>query len=154
MTSEQLLFFLVLLAIPLLQRLVAAMRGRGDAARPPAAEAAAAERVAAWQPVESADDGRARFSQQVTRAEVHLSDENGQRGGDNYALMGRTADAHRIFEGLLAVQKDMGLMAEEYDPVARRHLGNFPQAFSHLGLINTARNLTQSDKPAVVRQRA
>jgi GH15 family glucan-1,4-alpha-glucosidase len=73
---------------------------------------------------------------------------------DNYALMGRTADAHRIFEGLLAVQNDVGLLAEEYDPVARRHLGNFPQAFSHLGLINTARNLTQREKPAVVRQQA
>ncbi len=73
---------------------------------------------------------------------------------DNYALMGRAADAHRIFEKLLAVQNDVGLMAEEYDPVARRHLGNFPQAFSHLGLINTARNLTQRDKPAVVRHQA
>jgi GH15 family glucan-1,4-alpha-glucosidase len=73
---------------------------------------------------------------------------------DNYALMGRTADAHRIFEGLLAVQNDVGLLAEEYDPVSRRHLGNFPQAFSHLGLVNTARNLTQRDKPAVLRQEA
>ena len=73
---------------------------------------------------------------------------------DNYALMGRTADAHRIFEGLLAIQNDVGLLAEEYDPVARRHLGNFPQAFSHLGLINSARNLTQRDKPAVLRQEA
>jgi GH15 family glucan-1,4-alpha-glucosidase len=73
---------------------------------------------------------------------------------DNYALMGRMADAHRIFEGLLAVQNDVGLLAEEYDPIARRHLGNFPQAFSHLGLINTARNLTQRDKPAVLRREA
>ena len=68
--------------------------------------------------------------------------------------MGRTADAHRIFEGLLAVRNDVDLLAEEYDPVARRHLGSVPQAFSHLGLINTARNLTQREKPAVVRQQA
>jgi GH15 family glucan-1,4-alpha-glucosidase len=71
---------------------------------------------------------------------------------DNYALMGRTADARRIFENLLSIRNDVGLLAEEYDPVARRQLGNFPQAFSHLGLINTARNLTQRDKPATVRQ--
>lgn len=73
---------------------------------------------------------------------------------DNYALMGRSADAHRIFEGLLAIRNDVGLLAEEYDPITRRHLGNFPQAFSHLGLINTARNLTQRDKPSVVRREA
>ena len=47
-----------------------------------------------------------------------------------------------------------GLLAEEYDPVAGRQLGNFPQAFSHLGLINTARNLTQREKPAAVRAEA
>lgn len=71
---------------------------------------------------------------------------------DNYALMGRMADARRIFENLLSIRNGVGLLAEEYDPVARRQLGNFPQAFSHLGLINTARNLTQRDKPAGVRQ--
>ncbi|MDQ3417488.1 MAG: glycoside hydrolase family 15 protein [Acidobacteriota bacterium] len=73
---------------------------------------------------------------------------------DNYALMGRTAEAREVFERLLAVRNDVGLLAEEYDPIDRRQLGNFPQAFSHLGLINTARNLTQHDKPATVRQRA
>jgi GH15 family glucan-1,4-alpha-glucosidase len=73
---------------------------------------------------------------------------------DNYALMGRTADARRIFENMLSVRNDVGLLAEEFDPVARRQLGNFPQAFSHLGLINTARNLTQRDKPATVRLQA
>jgi GH15 family glucan-1,4-alpha-glucosidase len=71
---------------------------------------------------------------------------------DNYALMGRMADARRTFEHLLRIRNDVGLLSEEYDPVARRQLGNFPQAFSHLGLINTARNLTQRDKPATVRQ--
>ena len=70
---------------------------------------------------------------------------------DNYALAGRTADARRTFEALLAIRNDVGLLAEEYDPAARRQLGNFPQAFSHLGLINTARNLTQREKPASVR---
>jgi GH15 family glucan-1,4-alpha-glucosidase len=70
---------------------------------------------------------------------------------DNYAMAGRTADARRTFEALLAIRNDVGLLAEEYDPVARRQLGNFPQAFSHLGLINTARNLTQLEKPATVR---
>jgi GH15 family glucan-1,4-alpha-glucosidase len=73
---------------------------------------------------------------------------------DNYALAGRTADARRTFEALLAIRNDVGLLAEEYDPVARRQLGNFPQAFSHLGLINTARNLTQREKPAAVRAKA
>jgi GH15 family glucan-1,4-alpha-glucosidase len=71
---------------------------------------------------------------------------------DNLALMGRTTDARRVFERLLSVRNDVGLLAEEYDPATRRQLGNFPQAFSHLGLINTARTLTQPDKPAVVRQ--
>jgi len=70
---------------------------------------------------------------------------------DAYALMGRTADARRVFETLLAIRSDVGLLAEEYDPTAKRQLGNFPQAFSHLGLINTARNLTQREKPAEVR---
>lgn len=71
---------------------------------------------------------------------------------DNYALMGRTADARRTFERVLSIRNDVGLLAEEYDPIAGRQLGNFPQAFSHLGLINTARNLTQPDKPAAMRQ--
>jgi GH15 family glucan-1,4-alpha-glucosidase len=71
---------------------------------------------------------------------------------DNYALMGRTADARAVFERVLAVRNDVGLFAEEYVPVIQRQLGNFPQAFSHLGLINTARNLTQRDKPFTVRQ--
>jgi GH15 family glucan-1,4-alpha-glucosidase len=61
---------------------------------------------------------------------------------DNYALVGRTREARALFERLLALRNDVGLMSEEYDPVARRMLGNFPQAFSHVGLINTAYNLT------------
>jgi GH15 family glucan-1,4-alpha-glucosidase len=62
---------------------------------------------------------------------------------DNYALMGRADDARRLFERLLALRTDLGLLAEEYDPQLKRQLGNFPQAFSHLSLINTAYNLTR-----------
>jgi GH15 family glucan-1,4-alpha-glucosidase len=57
-------------------------------------------------------------------------------------LMGRTADAAALFERLLAVRNDLGLLAEEYDPRAQRQLGNVPQAFSHVGLVNTAHNLS------------
>ncbi len=71
---------------------------------------------------------------------------------DNLAMMGRSADARRLFERLLAVRNDVGLLAEEYDPRAGRLLGNFPQAFSHIGLINTAHNLTKAYGPA--RERA
>jgi GH15 family glucan-1,4-alpha-glucosidase len=71
---------------------------------------------------------------------------------DNYALMGRPADARRVFEQLLRVCNDVGLLAEEYDPHARRQLGNFPQAFSHVGLVNTAVNLSQAGGPAEHRQ--
>jgi GH15 family glucan-1,4-alpha-glucosidase len=60
---------------------------------------------------------------------------------DNYALLGRHQEARRLFERLLAIRNDVGLLAEEYDPVAGRLLGNFPQAFSHIGLVNTACNL-------------
>jgi GH15 family glucan-1,4-alpha-glucosidase len=71
---------------------------------------------------------------------------------DCYALMGRTRDATALFERLLTLRNDVGLLAEEYDPVQRRMLGNFPQAFSHVGLINTAFNLTGS-QPAPAEQR-
>ena len=67
---------------------------------------------------------------------------------DNLALQGRHADARAIFERLLAIRNDVGLLSEEYDPAARRLLGNFPQAFSHMSLINTARNLTRPGGPA------
>lgn len=60
---------------------------------------------------------------------------------DNLAMTGRHAQARELFERLLAVRNDVGLLAEEYDPLRRRLLGNFPQAFSHVGLINTAHNL-------------
>jgi GH15 family glucan-1,4-alpha-glucosidase len=61
---------------------------------------------------------------------------------DAYAQTGRTADAKRLFERLLAIRNDVGLLSEEYDPTARRLVGNFPQAFTHVALVNTASNLT------------
>ena len=67
---------------------------------------------------------------------------------DNYFLQGRLGEARQLFERLLALRNDVGLFAEEYDPAARRMLGNFPQAFSHVGLINTALNLTRGEGPA------
>ena len=69
---------------------------------------------------------------------------------DNYQLQGRREDAVRMFERLLAVRNDVGLLSEEYDPVARRQLGNFPQAFSHVGLVNTAFYLTRDQEHAPV----
>jgi GH15 family glucan-1,4-alpha-glucosidase len=60
---------------------------------------------------------------------------------DALALEGRTAEARQLFERLLALRNDVGLLAEEYDPRARRLMGNFPQAFSHFALVNTARRL-------------
>ena len=58
-------------------------------------------------------------------------------------LIGRTEDARALFERLLTLQNDLGLRAEEYDPVAKRQLGNFPQAFSHVALVNTAQLLSR-----------
>jgi GH15 family glucan-1,4-alpha-glucosidase len=65
---------------------------------------------------------------------------------DNYTLMGRRKDALKLFNRLRRLANDVGLYAEEYDPNARRMLGNFPQAFSHIALINTAMNLMMSEK--------
>jgi len=68
---------------------------------------------------------------------------------DCLALAGREADARAIFDRLLAIRNDVGLLSEGYDPTARRLVGNFPQAYSHIGLINTARNLSRGpDGPA------
>jgi GH15 family glucan-1,4-alpha-glucosidase len=67
---------------------------------------------------------------------------------DNLALLGRDADARACFERLLALCNDVGLLSEEYDREGRRFLGNFPQAFSHVGLINTACNLVAARGPA------
>ncbi|GGE39870.1 glucoamylase [Agaricicola taiwanensis] len=63
-------------------------------------------------------------------------------------MQGRKEDALRLFERLRGLANDVGLMSEEYDPAARQMLGNFPQAFSHVGLINTALNLASHHGPA------
>jgi GH15 family glucan-1,4-alpha-glucosidase len=73
---------------------------------------------------------------------------------DNFALAGRRADAVSVFERLLRLRNDVGLLSEQYDPVNRRLLGNFPQAFSHISLINTACNLSAVHGPAEDRQRS
>ncbi len=71
---------------------------------------------------------------------------------DAYVLMGRTAEARALFERLLQLRNDVGLLAEQCDTSAKRLVGNFPQAFSHVALVNTAHNLGHASKPA--RQRS
>jgi GH15 family glucan-1,4-alpha-glucosidase len=67
---------------------------------------------------------------------------------DAYVLMKRFADARKLFERLLGLRNDVGLLSEEYDTRAQRLVGNFPQAFSHIALVNTAHNLAHANKPA------
>jgi GH15 family glucan-1,4-alpha-glucosidase len=67
---------------------------------------------------------------------------------DALALVGRVEEATELFEHLLELRNDLGLLAEEFDPRARRFLGNFPQAFSHVALINTAHNLLNGRGPS------
>ena len=67
---------------------------------------------------------------------------------DAYMLTGREPEARALFDRLLTVRNDVGLLSEEYDVQAKRLVGNFPQAFSHIALINTAQNLTRPSKPA------
>jgi GH15 family glucan-1,4-alpha-glucosidase len=62
---------------------------------------------------------------------------------DNFALQGRMDEAEELFERLLSTRNDLGLLAEEWDPASRRQLGNFPQAFTHVALVNSAFNLDQ-----------
>ncbi|HEY3003244.1 MAG TPA: glycoside hydrolase family 15 protein [Kribbellaceae bacterium] len=62
---------------------------------------------------------------------------------DSLALIGRHGESRTLYEKLVALRNDVGLLAEEYDPVSDRMLGNFPQAFSHLGLVNTAWHLSE-----------
>ena len=59
----------------------------------------------------------------------------------------RITEARAMFERLLALRNDVGLLAEEYDPRGQRQMGNFPQAFSHVALVNTAYNLTRCEGP-------
>lgn len=67
---------------------------------------------------------------------------------DALLLSGRADDASRLFERLLSLRNDVGLLAEEYDTNAKRLVGNFPQAFSHIALVNSAHNLGHASKPA------
>jgi GH15 family glucan-1,4-alpha-glucosidase len=71
---------------------------------------------------------------------------------DAYVMLGRLDEATALFEQLLDVANDVGLLSEEYDIDAARLIGNFPQGFSHIGLINTAFNLVKAHGPA--RQRS
>ena len=66
--------------------------------------------------------------------------------------MDRREEAVAIYERLLTLRNDVGLLAEEYDPASRRLLGNFPKAFSHVALINSANYLSKDPMPAVPRQ--
>jgi GH15 family glucan-1,4-alpha-glucosidase len=67
---------------------------------------------------------------------------------DALVLLGEREEGAQLFERLLAVRNDVGLLSEEFDPTAARLVGNFPQAFSHVALINTAQNLARGEKPA------
>ena len=67
---------------------------------------------------------------------------------DAYAMTGQLEKARALFERLLAIRNDLGLLAEEYHPGHKRLLGNFPQAFSHVALLGTAYNLARAAKPA------
>jgi GH15 family glucan-1,4-alpha-glucosidase len=72
---------------------------------------------------------------------------------DAYQMLGRREDAARLFERLLGLRNDVGLLSEQYDPRERRLVGNMPQAFSHLALVNSASNLGHYRKPAEQRSR-
>ncbi|WAB99885.1 MULTISPECIES: glycoside hydrolase family 15 protein [Pseudomonas] len=72
---------------------------------------------------------------------------------DVYVLLGRQSEAQALYEKLTGLCNDVGLLAEQYDPAGERMLGNFPQAFSHIGIINTALNLYRAQCPARDRAR-
>ncbi|MGH8011199.1 MAG: glycoside hydrolase family 15 protein, partial [Candidatus Binataceae bacterium] len=67
---------------------------------------------------------------------------------DSLHLLDRDEEANEVFERLIGLCNDVGLLSEEYDPVLHRQVGNFPQAFTHVALVNTANNLTQAEGPA------
>jgi GH15 family glucan-1,4-alpha-glucosidase len=73
---------------------------------------------------------------------------------DNLILQGRVEEGRAVFERVLGLANDVGLWSEEYDPGARRMLGNFPQAFTHVAVINTAFNLANAVQPAADRESA
>jgi len=67
---------------------------------------------------------------------------------DCLELIGRSDDARRLFDRLVNLANDVGLLSEEYDPVRKRMVGNFPQAFTHVALVNSAHNLASTGGPA------
>ncbi len=72
---------------------------------------------------------------------------------DSLVLLGRVDDARALFERLIGLANDLGLLSEEYEPSTRRMLGNFPQALSHVALVNTALNLSRHEGPALHRRK-
>jgi GH15 family glucan-1,4-alpha-glucosidase len=70
---------------------------------------------------------------------------------DAYVLAGNLDRAQELFDSVIAVANDLGLLSEEYDAVARRLTGNFPQALTHIALVNTAHNMSDAKKPAMQR---
>jgi GH15 family glucan-1,4-alpha-glucosidase len=95
----------------------------------------------------------------LLRYDTHTSDDGLPAGegaflactfwlADAYAMVGRIDDARELFERLLALRNDVGLLPEECDTKGHRMVGNFPQAFSHVALVNTAHNLSRATKPA------
>ncbi len=95
----------------------------------------------------------------IQRYDTHRTDDGFMEGegaflacsfwyADNLIMLGRRDEAEDLFAHLLTLCNDVGLLSEEYDPAARRLVGNFPQAFSHVALINTAHNLSEWPKPA------
>ena len=73
---------------------------------------------------------------------------------DNLVLLGRHTEARELFERLLSLRNDVGLLAEEYDMSAKRQLGNFPQAYSHVALVSSAYNLSEYESAKPARQRS
>jgi GH15 family glucan-1,4-alpha-glucosidase len=71
---------------------------------------------------------------------------------DCYILQGRLADAEQLFARVLAARNDLGLLAEEFDPASGELMGNFPQALSHIAMLNTAFNLARARGPAQQRR--
>jgi GH15 family glucan-1,4-alpha-glucosidase len=69
----------------------------------------------------------------------------------NYVLQGRYAEARKLFDRLISRCNDVGLLAEQSDPLTGRMLGNFPRAYSHVGLINSALGLSREIGPAAAR---
>ena len=95
----------------------------------------------------------------LLRYDTHTSDDGLPAGegaflacsfwlADAYVLIGRMDDAHALCERLLSLRNDLGLLAEEYDTRNRRMVGNFPQAFSHVAIVNTTHNILRATKPA------